>query len=146
MSTTRVLVTAATGFIAGHAIEELLTHGYAVRGTVRHLATANVEHLHAIARRSRGSLELVEATLDGDAGWAKAVEGVTYVWHMASPNPPAVPRREDELIRPAVDGTRRVLRAAAARGTVRRVVMTSSLDAVARGYDRTDNRVRTESD
>jgi len=144
--TTRVLVTGATGFIAGHGIEELLTHGYDVRGTVRNLATADVEYLHAIAARSPGSLELVEATLDSDAGWAEAVQGVTYVWHMASPNPPAVPKHEDELIRPAVDGTLRVLRAAAASGTVRRVVMTSSIDAIARGYDRTDTRVRTESD
>src|SRR5262249_34646846 len=86
------------------------------------------------------------ATLTADAGWAEAVEGCTYIWHIASPNPPAVPRHEDELIRPAVDGTLRVLRAAAASGTVRRVVMTSSLEAIARGYDRTDNRVRTESD
>ena len=146
MSTTRVLVTGATGFIAGHGIEELLKHGYDVRGTVRDLATADVEHLHAIARRSPSSLELVEATLDAEAGWAAAVDGVTYVWHMASPNPPEVLRHEDELIRPAVDGTLRVLRAAAASGTVRRVVMTSSLEAIARGYNRSDNRVRTESD
>jgi nucleoside-diphosphate-sugar epimerase len=144
--TTRVLVTGATGFIAGHGIEDLLTHGYEVRGTVRDLATADVEHLRAIAQRSPGSLELVEATLDADTGWATAVEGVSYVWHMASPNPPAVPRHEEELIRPAVDGTLRVLRAAAASGTVRRVVMTSSIDAIVRGYDRTDTRLRTESD
>jgi dihydroflavonol-4-reductase len=59
---TKVLVTGATGFIAGHCIQELLTHGYAVRGTVRNAATANVAHLRAIAQRTGGSLEFAEAS------------------------------------------------------------------------------------
>jgi len=48
MAETKVLVTGATGFIAGHCIEELLSHGYAVRGTVRNAATANVAHLLSV--------------------------------------------------------------------------------------------------
>jgi nucleoside-diphosphate-sugar epimerase len=143
---TRVLVTGATGFIAGHCIQELLAHGYAVRGTVRNAATADVAHLHALAQRTGGSLELVEARLDADPGWAEAVDGCTYVWHVASPNPSRLPDDEDELIRPAVDGTLRVLRAAAASGTVRRVVLTSSTDAIIHGHDRTNPRVHTEAD
>jgi dihydroflavonol-4-reductase len=99
-------VTGATGFIAGHCIEELLTHRYAVRGTVRDLATADVAHLHQMARRTGGSLELVEARLDADAGWSEAVDGCTYVWHVASPNPAGVPKHEDEVIRPAGGRTR----------------------------------------
>lgn len=144
MSDTTVLVTGATGFIAGHCIEELLTHGYAVRGTVRDPATADVAHLHALAQRTGGSLELVAARLDDDAGWAEAVDGCTYVWHVASPNPPAVPEDAGDLIRPAVDGTLRVLRAAAASTTVRRVVLTSSTDAITHGHP--DSRVHTEAD
>lgn len=146
MADTKVLVTGATGFIAGHCIHELLTHGYAVRGSVRNLATADVAHLHAMAERTGGSLELVEASLDADTGWDEAVDGCTYVWHLASPNPPKVPRHEDELIRPAVDGTRRVLRAAEASGTVRRVVLTSSTDAIIQGHDRAGTRTFTEAD
>jgi dihydroflavonol-4-reductase len=141
----KVLVTGATGFIAGHCVEELLAHGYAVRGTVRNLKTADVAHLRAIADRTGGSLEFVEARLDADEGWAEAVDGCAYVWHLASPNPPEAPRHEDEVIRPAVDGTLRVLRAAAAAGTVRRVVLTSSIDAVRFGPERSD-RTRTEAD
>jgi len=141
-----VLVTGATGFIAGHCVEELLRHGYAVRGTVRRLETADVTHLCEIADRTGGALELVEATLDDDAGWAAAVQGCVAVWHLASPNPPAAPRRVDDVVRPAVDGTRRVLAAAAAAGTVRRVVLTSSIDAVRHGHDPADRPVRTEAD
>ena len=73
MADTKVLVTGATGFIAGHCIQELLAHGYAVRGSVRDLATADVAHLHVLAERTGGSLELVEARLDAEAGWAEAV-------------------------------------------------------------------------
>jgi dihydroflavonol-4-reductase len=143
---TKVLVTGATGFVAGHCIQELLAHGYAVRGSVRNPATADVAHLHAIAQRTGGSLELVEARLDADAGWAEAVDGCASVWHLASPNPTQAPKDADEVIRPAVDGTLRVLRAAAASGTVRRVVLTSSIDAIRHGHDPADHRVRTEAD
>jgi uncharacterized protein YbjT (DUF2867 family) len=69
-----VLVTGASGLIAGHCIRELLEHGYAVRGTVRSLAARDkVAHLHAMAEETGGSLELVEADLGSDQGWAQAV-------------------------------------------------------------------------
>ncbi|MFE3545363.1 NAD-dependent epimerase/dehydratase family protein [Nocardia sp. NPDC059177] len=142
--TTRVLVTGATGFVAGHCIAELLDHGYAVRGTVRDLgAEADRAHLTEAARRAGGELEFVAASLDDDTGWAEAVTGCDTVLHVASPFPSGPPRHERDLIEPAVDGTLRVLRAAAAAG-VRRVVLTSSVAAVAYGHD-VDAR-RTEAD
>jgi nucleoside-diphosphate-sugar epimerase len=88
----------------------------------------------------------VAARLEDDAGWARAVAGCAYVWHVASPMTAAVPRRADDLLRPAVDGTLRVLRAAAASGSVRRVVLTSSTVTVAYGFPRSDTRIRTEDD
>jgi nucleoside-diphosphate-sugar epimerase len=140
-----VLVTGATGFIAGHCIEELLRHGYTVRGTVRDKATADVAHLHKIAQDTSGSLELARATLDDDKGWPEAMHGCDYVWHLASPVPSRLPRHEDELIRPAVDGTLRVLRAAVLTSTVRRVVMTSSTDAIVHRNEG-PSRLSTEAD
>jgi dihydroflavonol-4-reductase len=140
----KVLITGATGYLAGHCIAELLTQGYSVRGTVRNLRTADVAHLRALAGRTGGELEFVEADLTGDAGWTEAVDGCAYVWHVASPFPSSVPRDEDEVIRPAVDGTLRVLRAAESSGTVRRVVLTSSGAAVHYGHD--NDRVFTEAD
>ena len=129
-----VLVTGATGFIAGHCIEELLRHGYAVRGTVRDVTrTEKVAHLTALAAEVGGRLDFVAARLDSDEGWAEAVADCAFVLHVASPNPPALPLHEDEIIRPAVDGTLRVLRAAAESGTVSRVVLTSSSLAVNAG-------------
>jgi nucleoside-diphosphate-sugar epimerase len=139
---TKVLVTGATGFLAGHCVADLLDHGYSVRGTVRSLADpSRVAHLRALG----GDLEFVEADLTDDAGWAAAVEGVEGVLHVASPFPTTPPRDENELIRPAVDGTLRVLRASA-EGGVRRIVLTSSVAAVNSGHARGDHRTRTEAD
>ncbi|HEY0454403.1 NAD-dependent epimerase/dehydratase family protein [Actinophytocola sp.] len=125
----RVLVTGASGFVAGHVIAELRSHGYAVRGTAR--------------RPVDGLDDVVTADLSHDDGWAAAVDGCDYVLHVASPFPPNAPKSEDELIRPAVDGTRRVLKAATDAG-VKRVVMTSSVVAVSSGHP--NGPVRTEAD
>jgi dihydroflavonol-4-reductase len=141
----RVLVTGATGYAAGHCISDLLGHGYDVRGTVRSLKTADIGHLRpAIDKPGSGSFELAEATLDADKGWADAVDGCGYVLHVASPIPFKAPKTDDEIIRPAVDGTTRVMTAAAMAG-VKRVVVTSSLDAVTRNKE-TAGRIRTDED
>ncbi len=143
---TTVLVTGATGFIAGHCIADLLAHGYAVRASVRDLRRAPVDHLRQLAAEAGRDLELVEASLDSDDGWDAACDGCDVVLHVASPNPKNAPTSEDEVIRPAVDGTLRVLRAAARSHTVRRVVLTSSSDAVTAGRPKADHTVRTEAD
>jgi len=142
-----VLVTGATGYIAGHCIRDLFEHGYRVRGTVRSLKDpSKTEHLRRIAAAAGGSLELVEADLTSDRGWREAVAGCTYVQHVASPFPAEVPKHEDDLIRPAVDGALRLLRAAADTPSVKRVVMTSSVAAVAFGHTEGNGKVRTEAD
>jgi dihydroflavonol-4-reductase len=139
MGNGRVLVTGATGYAAGFCIRELLEHGYDVRGSVRNLKTSSVDHL-----RPLGEVEFVQAILDADAGWDDAVAGCDYVLHVASPIPFKAPKHEDEIIRPAVDGTKRVLRAAAKAG-VKRVVYTSSLDTVTQNKATAD-RMRTDDD
>jgi dihydroflavonol-4-reductase len=140
----RALVTGATGFVAGHCIVDLLARGYDVRGTVRNLKTADLTHLRSAIDQATGTFELAEATLDAEDGWAEAVNGCDYVLHVASPIPFKAPRHEDELIRPAVDGTARVL-TAAARAGVQRVVCTSSVDVITRN-SATAGRQRTEAD
>lgn len=59
---------------------------------------------------------------------ARAVAGSTYVVHTASPvvfNP----KSDDDVIKPAVEGTAAVMKACTASG-VKRVVVTSSMAAV----------------
>lgn len=126
-----VLLTGVSGFIAKHIALKLLNAGHDVRGTVRRLdrgdevRAAVAPHLAAGA----GTLTFAQADLESDAGWAEAMAGVTAVLHTASPFPIAQPKDPQDLIRPAVEGTRRVLEAAAAAG-VQRVILTSSVAAV----------------
>ena len=134
-SVTRVLVTGGSGFIGVHTILQLIEAGHAVRTTVRSLGKeAAVREMLAAGGGDPGpALTVVEADLMRDEGWAAAVEGCDYVLHVASPFPPSVPKDEAELIRPAREGTLRVLRAARSAG-VKRLVLTSSFAAVGYGH------------
>ena len=127
----KVLVTGGSGFIAGHVIVALLRAGHEVRATLRNLSRA--DEVKAKVRNGGAdperNLTFVEADLNRDAGWAEAVQGCHYVQHVASPLPFEGPENEDDLIRPARDGTLRVLKAARDAG-VKRVVMTSSTSAI----------------
>ena len=130
----RVLVTGATGFIAGHVILKLLDAGHEVYGTARSASKAAALNRTLSDYAGRPvEVGLFEADLNGDAGWAEAAGGMDYVQHIASPFPAAIPKDPDELIRPARDGALRVLKAAKAAG-VKRVVLTSSMAAIAYGW------------
>ena len=142
----KVLVTGGTGFLAEHVIAQLVQAGHRVRTTVR-TPSREAEIREALSRAGVGDdvkLELFQAELSADDGWAEAVAGVDYVLHTASPFPPAVPVDDDEVIVPARDGALRVLRAADEAG-VKRVVMTSSFAAVGYGHETTE-RAFTERD
>lgn len=145
---TAVLVTGASGFIGLHCVQQLLAQGYRVRGTIRSQTRANEvrEAMAAsVGAEALERLELIEADLSQDEGWDEAARGCTYVLHVASPFPNRMPEHEDELIKPAKEGTLRVLKAAADAG-VRRVVLTSSLAAVSGGHPDDNARVYTEDD
>ncbi|MGL4238730.1 SDR family oxidoreductase [Tabrizicola sp.] len=126
-----ILLTGVSGFIAKHIALKCLNAGFSVRGTVRRLDRAGEVHaaLQPYLTESAGQLSLVLADLESDAGWAEAMAGVVAVVHTASPFPLSQPKDPATLIRPAVEGTERVLKAAAAAG-VTRVVLTSSTVAV----------------
>ena len=125
-----VLVTGGSGYIAGYCVAQLLNDGWSVRTTLRSLAKAKAvrARIDNIAPKA-SEIEFVEADLNSDAGWGRAAMGAQYVLHVASPVPETDPKDDDELIRPARDGTLRVLTAARDAG-VKRVVTTSSISAI----------------
>ena len=134
MTTQSVLVTGASGYIAKHIVLQLLEAGHTVVGSVRSLPRG--EEIIAAVRPHlttdadlENRLRFVPLDLTSDDGWAAAMEGVDVLMHTASPFPLEQPKNEDDVIRPAVDGTLRALRAAQAAG-INRVVMTSSSVAV----------------
>ena len=130
-----VLVTGGSGFVGVHTILQLLAAGHEVRTTVRR-PDRKADVLVMLGQGGAPSADRVSfftADLESDAGWREAVAGSEYVLHVASPLPMGVPRDENELIIPAREGTLRVLRAARDAG-VKRVVLTSSVAAIAYGH------------
>ena len=108
----KVLVTGITGYIGQHCAAELLRQGYEVVGTIRSRSKAE-ETRSAIARVAAvENLSFSEADLLSDKGWGEAMKGCSYVLHVASPFLLEEPKDENELIAPAVQGTKRVIAAA----------------------------------
>ena len=130
----RVLLTGANGYIGRHILLELLNQDYQVRASVRSLdKTAEIidalrDHLNDV-KLFDSNLSFVELSLDSDAGWNDAMSGIDVLIHSASPFPLVMPKNEEEIIRPAVDGTIRAFKAAKNAG-VKRVILTSSNAAV----------------
>ncbi|MDQ0364011.1 NAD-dependent epimerase/dehydratase family protein [Catenuloplanes indicus] len=122
-----VLVTGGSGFLAGYVAAELLRRGHHVRVSVRNLARADAVRARIGRLAEAATLDVAEADLLNDRGWAAAADGMDYVVHTASPMPIGEFRNQD-VVRPAREGTRRVLTAARDAG-VRRVVLTSSTAA-----------------
>lgn len=143
-----VLVSGVSGYIGSWTAYVLLKLGYRVRGTVRSLKNEKkVAFLRDLCPGSDHKLELVEADLSSDEGWDKAVEGCTYILHVASPFPAESPSDKYELIKPAVDGTLRVLKAAAnTENKPKRVIVTSSVVAIAYGHSSSELKPFTEED
>jgi len=130
----RVLLTGITGYIGQHCAAELLRQGYEVVGTIRSRSKADATRAALAHAVPVDRLSFAEAELLSDDGWADAMKGCTFVMHVASPFAMAEPEDENELIAPAVEGTRRVI-AAARRAGVKRLVLTSSTFAVVAGKD-----------
>lgn len=129
---TKVLVTGATGYLAEVLIHDLLTMGMEVRGTVRNIKKAQ----HKIPL-NHVNFEVFEADLLKALSFAEAMEGCSIVFHVAStPYLSMYEKRDKEedpyedVVASVVKGTKNVLNQARRTPSVRRVVLTSCVEAM----------------
>jgi nucleoside-diphosphate-sugar epimerase len=127
-----VLVTGGTGYVASWIIKMLLAKGISVNTTVRDPSDVQkVKHLKTLAEASAGKLKLFKADLLDFGSFDEPMQGCELVMHTASPFfITGIKNPEEELIRPAKEGTRNVLEAAKKSPAVKRVVLTSSVAAI----------------
>ncbi|XP_073159015.1 cinnamoyl-CoA reductase 1 [Henckelia pumila] len=134
-----VCVTGAGGFIASWLVKLLLEKGYTVRGTVRNPDDPKNAHLRELEGADE-RLILCKANLDDYESLRAAINGCNGVFHTASP----VTDDPEQMVEPAVVGTKNVI-TAAAEANVRRVVLTSSIGAVYMDPNRAPDKVVDES-
>ncbi len=137
-----ILVTGASGFVGKWCVVKLLEKGYRVRGTIRTAAKASqvrdtISKLLGADAASR--LDLVEADILDDRGWPEALAGVDAVMHVATAIRGDEPKDSSLVIRPAIEGTERVLRFVDAAG-IKRIIITSSIATVGYGHGHTTGR------
>jgi len=126
-----VCVTGASGFIASWLVKLLLQRGYNVKASVRNPNDQRkIEHLLALDGAME-RLHLSQADLLEEGSFDSIVAGCEGVFHIASPVLFSVTDPQAELIDPAVKGTINVLRSCAKVSSVKRVILTSSMAAVA---------------
>ncbi len=122
-----VLLTGATGFVGSAVARKLLAAGYLVRALVRE--TSRLENLHGL------ELEIARGDVRQPDTLAKALEGCQGVFHVAA-DYRLWARDPSEIYASNVEGSRKVLRAAAHAG-VRRIVYTSSVATLGLNTDGT---------
>ena len=139
----KVLVTGTTGFIGLHCVQQLLEKGFAVNGTLRSFDRKD-EVINALSSHNTSTehLALFETDLLDDKGWDKAIEGCEYILHVASPFV-LTPENEDFFVRPAVEGSLRVLKLAN-NHNIKKVVLTSSFAAMADTLEEKDSFDETD--
>lgn len=126
-----ILVTGASGYVAGWLVKQLLEAGHSVHATVRDPAKkSSVAHLEKIAANSPGKLHLFKADLLDEGVFDAAMAGCELVIHTASPFViTGFSDAYETLVRPALEGTRNVLGSVERTSSVKRVVLTSSVAA-----------------
>lgn len=122
-----IMVTGATGYVAGRLIEKLLTEGHTVHAAVRQPDNKEkTKYLDALAEKTPGNIKYFKADLLEEGAYDEAMKGCELVFHTASPFVRIVKDPQKDLVDPAKNGTRNVLNSANKTESVKRVVVTSS--------------------
>lgn len=126
-----VLVTGATGYVAGWLVKKLLEEGITVHAAVRNPDNnEKLVYLNELSASLPGEIKYFKSDLLKPGSYAHAMEGCELVFHTASPFVLEVEDPVKDLIEPAQLGTRNVLEQANLTPSVKRVVVTSSCAAI----------------
>ncbi len=130
----KVLLTGISGYIAMHCAKELLKRDYHINATVRNLdKVEDIKKALSALSLDVDKIQFFQADLLSDDNWEDAMADCEYVMHVASPYPLNQPKDENVLIKPAVEGTERVV-SLAIKNNVKKIVLTSSVVAVSVGH------------
>lgn len=126
-----VLVTGATGYVAGWLVKKLLDEGFTVHAAVRNPDDSEkLKYLNKLAELAPGTIKYFKSDLLQRDSYASAMEGCELVFHTASPFIVSVKNPQKDLIDPALLGTQNVLETVNKTESVKRVVLTSSVAAI----------------
>jgi len=124
-----VFITGSTGFIGSHVVDATLKAGYRVRLSIR-----KPEQEQAVRQRYPEYASKIETVVIPDISkqesFKKALENVTYIFHLASPMPGNGSDIRTDYVNPAVQGTEAILYAALDFPQIRKVIITSSVLAL----------------
>ena len=130
-TTSPVMVTGATGYVAGWIVKRLLEEGLTVHAPVRDPDNPEkLKYLNEVAAETPGEIRYFKADLLDDGSYAEAMADCSVVFHTASPFFIEVKDPQKELVDPARLGTRNVLEEVNRTSSVKRVVLTSSCAAI----------------
>jgi nucleoside-diphosphate-sugar epimerase len=127
----KVLVTGATGYVAGWLVKLLLEKGAIVHAAVRDPENKiKLKHLRDLSAESPGEIKFFKSDLLEEGSYALAMKECELVYHTASPFNLEVKDPQKALIDPALLGTKNVLNECNKQTSVKRVVLTSSVAAM----------------
>jgi len=126
-----VMLTGATGYVAGWLVKKLLEEGLTVHAAVRDPKNKEkLKYLNEIAKKTSGKIKYFKADLLTKDSYLEAMKGCELVYHTASPFTLSIKDAQKDLIDTALKGTKNVLYSVNKTDTVKRVVLTSSVAAI----------------
>lgn len=126
-----VMVSGATGYVAGWIVKRLLDEGLTVHAPVRNPDNIeSLKYLNAVAAKSKGQIKYFKADLLKEGSYDEAMKDCELVFHTASPFINTVKDPQKDLVDPALIGTKNVLASVNRTESVKRVVLTSSCAAI----------------